>query len=337
MNNISINSTNRYICIGTENGFNIFSISPFKKVISRDIEGGVSVIKMLNESNIFLFVGRSETSIFTPNKFIVWDDNKKTILGEILYTNQIINIDVTDKYVFVQTEKKMYIYQFDNLQLLKEFFCGTAYFKIVNTDNTYLIYPTSNKGEIGIFNVDKDEAMFIQAHTTNISSIGLHQSGKYIATASERGTLIRIFNRETQLLMNELRRGTEITSIVQLEFHPDLPILLVGSIKGTIHLFNSEITENTDVPSNKLYNNYGISYVKFLLPEYFHSKWSFTTYTIENVKTINIFDKDKKLIYSVGYDGQFYECSYENYEKPIIEKVIKYVLDDDDPFHNRDL
>lgn len=336
MSNISINSTNRYICIGTEDGFNIFSMNPFKKVITREIEGGVSMIKMLNESNIFLFVGNSENSIFTPKKFIVWNDNKKSVLGEILYTNKIVNIDMTDKYVFVQTEKKIYIYQFDNLQLIREFFCGTAHFKVISNDNTHLVYSTSNKGEIGILNVDKDEAVFIKAHTNNISCIGLHPSSKYIATASERGTLIRLFNIETASLINEFRRGTETTTIIQLEFHQELPILLVGSDKGTIHLFNSEIKDDASVPANKVYNNYGINYVKFLLPEYFHSKWSFTTYTIENVKTVNRFDKDKKIIYGVGSDGQFYECSYENYEKPIIEKVIKYVLDKDDPFHNRD-
>ncbi len=334
MMNISINSTKKYVCIGTENGFNVFSLTPFKKVISRDIEGGVSIIRMLNESNIFLFVGLSDSSVFTPNKFIVWDDNKKTILGEILYTNKITNIEVTDKYVFVQTDKKLYIYQFDNLQLLREILCGSANFKMLVTDSTYVVYPTLKKGEISILNVDKDEAVLIQAHSNNISCIGL--TNKYIATASERGTLIRLFSIDTQVQINEFRRGTEATSIIQLEFHPTLPILLVGSDKGTVHLFNSETVDNTEVPVNKVYNNYGISYVKFLLPEYFHSKWSFTTYTIENVKTVNIFDADKKMIYGIGSDGQFYECSYENYEKPIIEKVIKYVLDKDDPFHNRE-
>jgi hypothetical protein len=118
-------------------------------------------------------------------------------------------------------------------------------------------------------------------------------------------------------------------------------MLLVESDKGTIHIFNTEIENTTDgnnewkVPENRIFENYGISYVKFLLPSYFHSKWSFMSYTIPNVNTINVFDATSNMIYSFGSDGQYYECDYNDTNNPSINKVMKYIVDKDDPFKDR--
>ena len=49
----SFNHTNDCVVFGTLNGFYVYTVSPFKKIISRKIMGGVSIVKMLYKSNIF--------------------------------------------------------------------------------------------------------------------------------------------------------------------------------------------------------------------------------------------------------------------------------------------
>ena len=49
---ISFNQTEKYVCFGTNIGFYIYSLNPFKKILSRKIDSGVSIVKMLYESNI---------------------------------------------------------------------------------------------------------------------------------------------------------------------------------------------------------------------------------------------------------------------------------------------
>ena len=93
---ISFNHTNNYCCFGTSIGFYIYQINPFQKVLSRKIDGGVSMIKMLHESNIILFVGKTDRGLYPNNKLIIWDDHKKNVLGEISYNNKIINIRYND-------------------------------------------------------------------------------------------------------------------------------------------------------------------------------------------------------------------------------------------------
>ena len=98
MDSININSI----------GFYIYSINPFKKILSRKIDQGISLVKMLYESNIVLFVGWTEIGLYPNNKLIIWDDSKKAVLGEIAYNNKINNICVTKDHIVVLLEKKIY-------------------------------------------------------------------------------------------------------------------------------------------------------------------------------------------------------------------------------------
>ena len=116
---ISFNQTNNYSCFGTSIGFYIYQINPFNKILSRRIDGGVSLVKMLHESNIIIFVGRSDRGMYPNHKLIIWDDQKKNVLGEISYNSKINNIDLTKDHIIVVCDKKIYIYAFETLTLIK--------------------------------------------------------------------------------------------------------------------------------------------------------------------------------------------------------------------------
>ena len=101
-------------------GFYIYSINPFKKILSRKIEQGISIVKMLYESNIVLFVGRTDKGLYPNNKLIMHGMIvKKAVLGEISYNNKINNICVNKEHIVVLLEKKIYIYTFETLYLKK--------------------------------------------------------------------------------------------------------------------------------------------------------------------------------------------------------------------------
>ncbi len=336
---ISFNQTEKYACFGTPIGFYIYSINPFKKILSRKIEQGISIVKMLYESNIVLFVGRTDKGLYPNNKLIIWDDSKKAVLGEISYNNKINNICVNKEHIVVLLEKKIYIYTFETLYLKKSIEINSY----TNTNNLvcigleksdYLVYPGNVVGSVNITKLSSDYLETIQAHTNNIENIYLSTNGKYLVTASDKGTLIRIFDVETKEKKNELRRGADPTKINDLRFNHDNSILLVSSIKGTIHLYNTNLVSDFKT-ENPTFENYGISLVKGILPEYFHSRWSFTQFHIPEIKTYSIFDKTKQIIYSFGSDGQYYILDFHDKSKPTIERTIRYISDESDPFSER--
>ena len=120
----SFNQINDCIIFGTNTGFYVYTLDPFKKIIARKITGGVSIVKMLFKSNIILFVGNVEKGVYPNNKLIVWDDHKREVIGEISFKSKILNIELTKEIIIVVCSNKIYIYNFQNLVLVKSIETG---------------------------------------------------------------------------------------------------------------------------------------------------------------------------------------------------------------------
>lgn len=334
---ISFNQTEKYACFGTNIGFYIYSLNPFKKILSRKIDSGVSIVKMLYESNIIIFVGKQEKGLYPNNKLIIWDDSKKTVLGEIAYNKPISNLNVTKDYIVVLVDKKIYIYKFDTLNLVKTIDVSPHPNKLIcmGLENPeYLVYPSEKTGVISITKLSEDYLEEIEAHYSAIENLFVSNDGKYVITASETGTMIRIFNIDTKEKLVEFRRGVDPAKIVDIKLCNNNSILLVSSTKGTIHLYNTGIDPELKA-NNTSYDSYGMPLIKWALPQYFSDSFSFTRFNLANISTVSSFDRREPKIYSFGQDGQFYELNFTDIDNPVIDRTIKYISDENDPFSQR--
>ena len=66
----------------------------------------------------------------------------------------------------------------------------------------------------------------------------MNKNGNLLASASEKGTLIRIFNSENGDLIREFRRGQEYVEIFNIVFSDNNQFFALSSNKGTIHIFS---------------------------------------------------------------------------------------------------
>jgi len=78
----------------------------------------------------------------------------------------------------------------------------------------------------------------IMAHTSALATITTTLSGKYVATTSVQGTLIRIWDAQTGHKLYEFRRGFDQANIYGVAFRPDERECCVWSDKGTVHVFS---------------------------------------------------------------------------------------------------
>jgi hypothetical protein len=63
-------------------------------------------------------------------------------------------------------------------------------------------------------------------------------TGRVFATASVKGTIIRVFSLTTCEKLHEFQRGSSPCTIHSLAFNSDVTILAVSGSKGTVHLFH---------------------------------------------------------------------------------------------------
>lgn len=93
-------------------------------------------------------------------------------------------------------------------------------------------------GDVILFNMKTlQPTMVIEAHKGEIAALALSFDGLLLATASEKGTIIRVFSVETGVKLYQFRRGTYPTRIHSMCFSSDNQFLALTCSSKTIHIF----------------------------------------------------------------------------------------------------
>lgn len=169
-------------------------------------------------------------------------------------------------------------------------------------------------GTVMIKNYDKQSSIPITAHQNALSCISLNNDGTILATASEKGTLIRVYQTENGNLIKELRRGAEKAEIYSIALDSSSKFLACSSDRKTIHIFSlktqeeekkeAEDAKNHKSVFGKITNFFGVQ------SAYFNSEWSFAQFRISEVKSICTFGPDSSIIV-VSADGMYYQASFD--------------------------
>lgn len=114
-----------------------------------------------------------------------------------------------------------------------------------NTTSTDTI---SKSGDIIVFDLNKlQPSLVIEAHKNSIATLALSSDGSLLATASDKGTIIRIFNVETGIKLYQFRRGTYQTKVFSMSFSADNKFLVVCCASKTVHIFKlGNLEEESD-------------------------------------------------------------------------------------------
>lgn len=334
--NISFNQDQGCFSVSTEKGFRIFNSYPFKDTFQRDFDSGIGTATMLFRSNILALVGGGVRPKFPPNKVILWDDHQMKCIGELSFKSDVKGVRLRKDRVVVVLEQRIYIYQISDLKLLDTMdtfsnplgLCGLS-----SKDAAILICPDKKKGFIRINNCDTNTHIEVKAHESAISSITISQDGKLCATASDKGTLIRIFSTKEGKLMQELRRGSDKADIASISFDKSSKWLACTSDKGTVHIFSLSETHKVvydnghgggEESAEERKNPTSVfKFMKGVIP-YFSSEWSFAQLRIPDSRSIVAFGPpDKNYIIVVTYDGKYYLAEFDTKTGGDCRKVME--------------
>ncbi|KAH6573105.1 hypothetical protein BASA62_003109 [Batrachochytrium salamandrivorans] len=224
--------------------------------------GGIAIVELHNSSNLMALVGGGKFSKSPPNILILWDDRAQCIVAEIELSVEIKDVRLRKDRIIILLATKVLIYSLSSApRKLYEFDCSWNNIPIIGSSSApeaplVLAFPARSKGQIQTAELPTELTPFksgdalertpnvtpstgiIAAHASKIACLAVSRQGTLVASASERGTLIRVFDCRSSALLNELRRGADYAEIYSIVFNTLSTRICVASDKGTLHIFN---------------------------------------------------------------------------------------------------
>ncbi|KAG4414056.1 autophagy protein [Cadophora malorum] len=257
MNFVTFNQDYSCLAVGTSRGFRIYHTEPFSKIFSSD-DGNVALIEMLFSTSLVAL-------ILSPRHLVIQNTKRSSIICELTFPSAVLAVRLNRKRLAVVLEEEIYLYDISNMTLLYTIatspnpnaICALA----PSSDNCYIAYPlpkpreeTGDKrpshapplstfvaptsGDVLIFDALKLEALnVVEAHRAPLSCIALNNDGTLLATASETGTIIRVFSLPKGTKLYQFRRGTYPSTIYSMSFNLSSTLLCVSSTTDTVHIF----------------------------------------------------------------------------------------------------
>ncbi|SNW62191.1 WD40 domain-containing protein [Orpheovirus IHUMI-LCC2] len=261
LNYVSHNQDMSCFNFATDNIVHVCDTNPFKTKFSTKVQTDyvdhiekIFLAEMYYKSNIIFVVYRSN-----KHKVSIWNDIERKFVAELEFREEICNLLIRKNKIIVITNKHVYIYSFTDLKIIESIETYTNDLGICTAnmieDNFVLAVPVS-MGNVKIYKRKDGKNLFfnLEVHESYIRYLCLDNSGKLLATCSEKGTIIRVFDVESGEKLHELRRGGKKADIQCIKFNDTTSKLCVLSNTGTVHIYDLSCKSSLSLFSN-IYNN----------------------------------------------------------------------------------
>ena len=260
---LSLSFNQDYSCfaIGTQRGFKIYPTYPCNDGYEKIFYGGIKICEMLNKSNFLALVGGGRVPKYCNKKVVIFNDFLEKIESEFKFTIPVLNVKLKKDLIFIVCEKKIYVFNLEtsqNIDSLDTTENKKGLIAINNNPNyTIMAHPIEfeddiSKGYVSIKNFKNNKYFPLLVQEDSVSSMCMDYNGLLLATANEKGTLIRIHSCGDGTLLQECKRGKEKAEVGFMCFDVKYNFIGATSDRGTIHIWTLDsIIKKCKKKSNK--------------------------------------------------------------------------------------
>ncbi|KAF0885250.1 PREDICTED: WD repeat domain phosphoinositide-interacting protein 4 isoform X1 [Galeopterus variegatus] len=292
---LRFNQDQSCFCCAMETGVRIYNVEPLMEKGHLDHEqvGSMGLVEMLHRSNLLALVGGGSSPKFSEiSAVLIWDDaregkdSKDKLVLEFTFTKPVLAVRMRHDKIVIVLRNRIYVYSFpDNPRKLFEFdtrdnpkgLCDLC----PSLEKQLLVFPGHKCGSLQLVDLASTKpgtssAPFtINAHQSDVACVSLNQPGTVVASASQKGTLIRLFDTQSKEKLVELRRGTDPATLYCINFSHDSSFLCASSDKGTVHIFALK-----DTRLNRRSALARVGKVGPMIGQYVDSQWSLASFTV---------------------------------------------------------
>jgi len=247
---ISFNQDTTCVAVGTVGGYRLHSINSTDSMdlVHRDEEPEVYIAERLFSSSLVAVVSTSN-----PRTLRVCHFKKGTEICRYSYNDKIRAVRMNRSRLVVCLEESLYIHNIRDMKVIHIITStppnpsGLIALSADTSNFCFLAYPGhSHTGQLQVFDAETLACrVVIPAHEGQLAALQFSRTNTRIATASLKGTVIRVFDTRDGTKLYELRRGLKRTaSIFSLSFSPCGTFLACSSNTETVHVF--KLDERSD-------------------------------------------------------------------------------------------
>eukprot|EP00092_Neocalanus_flemingeri_P018204 GFUD01019701.1.p1 GENE.GFUD01019701.1~~GFUD01019701.1.p1 ORF type:complete len:360 (-),score=111.73 GFUD01019701.1:91-1170(-) len=240
-----------FVC-AFQDGLRIFNIDPIREQAHYKEEqvGSIAHAEMLYRTNLVALVSGGRRPKFADNTVMIYDDLAGKMVLEFTFPDQVLAVRMKKDKIVAVCKNQIHVFSFPNKP--KKLFsvdtrdnplglCEVS--PIRCGEKEVMVFPGYKTGSIQMVDLFTTEQrvssapVSLNAHKNELVCLAINQQGTMVATASTKGTLIRIWDTSRRVQLVELRRGADQAKIYCINFSSSDEWLCCSSDKGTVHIF----------------------------------------------------------------------------------------------------
>jgi len=280
---------------GGPHGFDVWDTDPVRRVEEFPIGGGVRLVQRHLRSTLYAIVGPGVNPEWPSDKVILYDGHTHEARGVLSFPTAVHAVQLTDDHILVALTTCVWTCNWRGERLYSlPTAPNPSGILVVSHRLKVPAYaaPAAKPGTVMVVDLAIGKAVCtIAAHQSPLRAVALTADSKVVATMSERGTVVYIWDAERGVQLNKLQRGLTPCSVYCLAFSHCGQRLAMVSSHGTVHVFSvtsaapAPDPDSADSPkadgapliANR--RSYGASLAWYLpLPTYFSAQWSSSWY-----------------------------------------------------------
>ncbi|XP_059474187.1 WD repeat domain phosphoinositide-interacting protein 4-like [Neocloeon triangulifer] len=302
-----------FVCC-MEDGLRIYNVDPLveKSHYGVNVVGSVSHCEMLHRTNLLAFSSGPPRPKYANNTVLVYDDHTKQFVLEFTFPAPVKAIRLRRDKLVVALRKQIHVFSFpepaQRLMTLETRdnplgLCELA--PLMTAERQLLVFPGHKIGSIQLIDLGGFESsacssspITINAHQGELACIAVNPQGSMVATASNKGTLIRVWDVARKAQLVELRRGSDPATLYCINFSRDSEFLCCSSDKGTIHIF---ALKNTNLNRRSSFSKMSF------LGNYVESQWALANFTVPPECACVCAFGSRSSVIAICLDGTFHK------------------------------
>ncbi|EMC91963.1 hypothetical protein BAUCODRAFT_312366 [Baudoinia panamericana UAMH 10762] len=258
LNYVSFNQDHSLLAVATTRGLRIYGTDPFE-LATYSSDDDISLVEQLFSTSLVAMVTTS------PRLLRIVNTKRHSTICEMSFHDTVVAVRMNRKRLVAVTGDAAFFYDISTMYhvhtqetpINPTGICAMS----TNAERNYLALPHPQKGSSGqhqqpahvpqtpkkrepmsgdvlLYDLNnQEEVTVIQAHQTPLSYIAMNEGGTLLATASEKGTVIRVFTVPDGKKLYQFRRGSMPTRIYCMTFNATSTLLCVSSATETVHIF----------------------------------------------------------------------------------------------------